>query len=145
MDSILLSIKKLLNIHESDNSFDLDIIMLINSAFSTLSQFGVGPTNGFTITDEAATWNDYTSDELVINSVKTYIYLKVRILFDPPTSTAVIDAINKTISELEWRLNVMVETGALKTDSSELEERVNTLENRVNAHDELFKTLVGEE
>lgn len=112
MDSILKSIKKMLNVHESDPSFDQDIVMLINSTFVTLNQIGVGPVKGFTITDASETWDEFITDvdDISINSVKTYIYLKVRLVFDPPTSSSVMEAINKNISELEWRLNVMAES-----------------------------------
>lgn len=112
MDSILLSIKKMLNVHEDDHSFDTDIVILINSTFVTLNQIGVGPIKGFAITNEAETWSQFIpdADDISINSVKTYIYLKVRLVFDPPTSSSVMDAINKNINELEWRLNVMAES-----------------------------------
>lgn len=112
MDSILKSIKKMLNVHEDDHSFDHDIITLINSTFVTLNQIGVGPTKGFMITDASETWDEFISDvdDIAINSVKTYIYLKVRLVFDPPASSSVMEAINKNINELEWRLNVMAES-----------------------------------
>ena len=112
MDSILQSIKKMLNVHKDDSSFDTDIITLINSTFVTLHQIGVGPTNGFMITDASETWDEFIADadDISINSVKTYIYLKVRLVFDPPTSSSVMEAINKNINELEWRLNVMAES-----------------------------------
>lgn len=112
MDSILKSIKKMLNVHEDDISFDTDIITLINSTFVTLHQIGIGPTDGFMITDASETWEDFISDadDISINSVKTYIYLKVRLVFDPPSSSSVMEAINKNVNELEWRLNVMAES-----------------------------------
>ena len=112
MDSILQSIKKMLNVHESDNSFDTDIVMLINSTFVTLMHIGVGPVKGFAITGADETWDEFIADadDISINSVKTYIYLKVRLVFDPPTSSSVMEAINKNINELEWRLNVMAES-----------------------------------
>ena len=112
MDSILLSIKKMLNVHVDDTSFDTDIITLINSTFVTLNQIGVGPVGGFSITDKSETWDEFIADadDISINSVKTYIYLKVRLVFDPPTSSSVMEAINKNVNELEWRLNVMAES-----------------------------------
>ena len=112
MDSILQSIKKMLNVHGDDHNFDTDIIILINTTFVTLHQIGVGPTNGFAITGKDETWDDFIADadDISINSVKTYIYLKVRLVFDPPTSSSVMEAINKNINELEWRLNVMAES-----------------------------------
>lgn len=106
MDSILTSIKKLLGITEDYEHFDQDIIMHINSVFMILTQMGVGPAEGFRIEDDSSTWSDFTSDLKVLESVKSYIYLKVRLLFDPPTSSSVLDSTNRLISELEWRLNV---------------------------------------
>ena len=106
MDSILTSIKKLLGITEDYEHFDQDIIMHINSVFMILTQMGVGPADGFRIEDDSAIWSDFTSDLKVLESVKSYIYLKVRLLFDPPTSSSVLDSTNRLINELEWRLNV---------------------------------------
>lgn len=106
MDSILTSIKKLLGITEEYEHFDQDIIMHINSVFMILTQMGVGPEEGFSIEDDSASWSDFTSNAKVLESVKSYIYLKVRLLFDPPASSSVMDSMNRMISELEWRLNV---------------------------------------
>lgn len=111
MDSILTSIKKLLGIAEDYTNFDTDIIIHINSVFSILTQLGVGPSEGFSISDKRDTWYDFIGDSTKIELVKTYIYLKVRLIFDPPQSSSVIDAINRTINELEWRLNVSVDPG----------------------------------
>ena len=102
-ESILLSIKKLLGIMPDYTQFDDDIIIHINTAFATLNQLGVGPSEGFMIEDRFAEWQDYTTSKN-LTMIKTYIYLKVRLLFDPPTSTALIESINRTISELEWRI-----------------------------------------
>ena len=113
MDSILTSIKKLLGIADEYEQFDTDIIMFINSAFSVLTQLGVGNESGFAITGKTETWDDYLSgSELVkeqLEMVKTYVYLKVRVAFDPPSSSFVLEAFNKQISELEWRINVVVD------------------------------------
>lgn len=109
-ESILTSIKKLLGIPEDYEHFDQDIIIHINSVFMILNQLGVGPTEEFTITDKTAVWSDFISDNKKIESVKTYVYMKVRLLFDPPLSSAVMDCINKVINELEWRLNVAAES-----------------------------------
>jgi len=117
MDSILTSIKKLLGIAEDYEHFDPDIIVHINSVFTILYQMGVGPENGFEISDKYATWSDFTSNETLLNSVKSYVYLKVRLLFDPPTVSAVSEATKNMISELEWRLNVEVDPGDETTDS----------------------------
>lgn len=110
MDSILTSIKKLLGITEDYENFDADIIMHINSVFMTLRQIGVGPEEGFFIEDKSATWTDFMGDETKIESVKTYMYMKVRLLFDPPLSSAVIECMNRSISEFEWRLNLEAES-----------------------------------
>ena len=109
MDSILVSIKKLLGIAADYTHFDPDIIMHINSAFSILTQLGVGPPEGFRIEDNTKTWNDFIGDTTRIDAVKSYIYLKVGLMFDPPTSSAVLSAKERQISELEWRLNVAAE------------------------------------
>ena len=112
MDSILTSVKKIIGSSEEDESFDTDLIIHINSVLMILSQLGVGPEDGFSITDKSAVWTDIIGDNKFIEAVKTFVGLKVRLIFDPPTSSAVLDSINKTISELEWRINVMVENKA---------------------------------
>lgn len=109
MDSILTSIKKLLGITEEYEHFDADIVMYINSAFSVLAQLGVGPKNGFRIEDESSDWSEFLNDDPRLEFVKTYVYLKVKLAFDPPLSSAVIESINRQISELEWRINVAVD------------------------------------
>ena len=106
MESILTSIKKLLGIAADYEQFDTDIIIHINSAFSTLTQLGVGPSGGFVIQDETSTWSVFTADDPKLEFVKTYIYLKVRLVFDPPTTGSVIEAIKQNISEYEWRLMI---------------------------------------
>ena len=110
MDSILTSIKKMLGITEDYTHFDTDIVMHINSVFSILTQLGVGPPEGFYVQDKTTIWYEYISDPNKIEMVKSYMYLKVRLLFDPPSSSSVIEAFNKQISEFEWRLNIAVET-----------------------------------
>lgn len=109
MDSILASIKKLLGVPEEYTQFDADIIMHINSVFLNLNQLGVGPETGFAIENDSAKWSDFIKDNVKLNAVKTYMYMKVKLLFDPPLSTSVIESMNRTISELEWRLNVVVD------------------------------------
>lgn len=106
MESILASVKKTLGIDEVHTGFDEDIILHINSVFAILQQMGVGPENGFSISDDSTIWSDYIADVNQLNFVKSYIYLKVRLLFDPPVSSGAIESINKLISELEWRLFV---------------------------------------
>lgn len=106
-ESILTSIKKLLGIDENYTHFDADIIMHINSVFSILTQMGVGPANGFSISGKGDTWSAFITDKPNIFSlVKSYVYMKVRLLFDPPLSSAAIESINRQISEFEWRLFV---------------------------------------
>lgn len=110
MESILTSIKKLLGISEDYEFFDQDIIMHINSAFSVLTQLGVGSEKGFFIEDAGAIWLDYLPDDPRLEFVKTYVYFKVKQAFDPPMSSAVMDAINRQITELEWRINAAAES-----------------------------------
>ena len=109
MESILTSVKKLLGIAEEYTAFDPDIIMSINSVFAILEQLGVGPDGGFSISDVTATWSDYfgDSEEVVkAEAVKNYVGLKVKLMFDPPTSSSVMQATSNMVNELEWRLNV---------------------------------------
>lgn len=120
MDSILTSVKKIIGISEEDESFDTDLIIHINSVLMILNQLGVGPEDGFSITDKSAVWTDLIGDNKLIEAVKTFVGLKVRLIFDPPTSSAVLDSINKTISELEWRINVMVENKANVSGGEEI-------------------------
>lgn len=111
MDSILNSIKKLLGIDPSYTNFDQDITMHINSVLTILTQLGVGPSEGFVVEDEGTEWRDYIPDDAPakIEAIRSYIYLKVKLLFDPPLSSAVIESTNRLISELEWRINVAAE------------------------------------
>jgi hypothetical protein len=121
MDSILTSIKKLLGISEEYEHFDPDIVMHINTVLSILTQLGVGPDTGFAISDKTTLWSDYLPDESMatIEMVKTYIYLKVKMMFDTSTMTgSAISSAENLISELEWRLNVAVDHGG-KIDESE--------------------------
>jgi hypothetical protein len=98
-----------LGIAEDYEQFDVDIIMHINSVFAILTQLGVGPTEGFYIEDDGPEWSDYLEDNRLIETVRSYMYMKVRLMFDPPTSSAVMDSMNRMISELEWRINVAVD------------------------------------
>lgn len=106
-ESILLSIKKLLGIEPDYTHFDPDLIMHINSVFLILSQMGVGPSSGFLISSADDLWSSFLPDDpQMLAMVKTYMYLKVRLLFDPPLSSSVVTAINEEIKEFEWRLYV---------------------------------------
>lgn len=110
MESILTSIKKLIGITEEYTQFDVDIMIHINSAFGILCQLGVGPADGFRISGKEDTWDQFLQDEKKLELVKTYVYLKVKILFDPPLSSAVMDCVNREISQCEWRLMVTAES-----------------------------------
>lgn len=109
-NSILISIKKLLGIDKDYVQFDQDIIININSALMSLMQLGVGPQSGFKIRGEEETWNDFIGERIDLESVKTYIYLKVRLTFDPPQSSYLIENIKEQLKEIEWRLNFQVES-----------------------------------
>lgn len=106
-DSILISIKKLLGISKDCTDFDTDIIIHINTTFMILNQLGVGE-EGFQIEDNSSTWDEFVNLEQ-LSAVKSYVHLKVKLLFDPPTNSFLVDAINESIRELEWRLNVKAE------------------------------------
>lgn len=112
-DSILTSIKKLLGITEEYTHFDADIMMYINGVFINLTQLGIGPSNGFKIENAGNTWDEYIDDpnsDILLSAVKTYIYLKVKLIFDPPLNSSVMESIKQQINELEWRLNMQVES-----------------------------------
>lgn len=110
-ESILTSVKKLLGIDENYTHFDPDLTMHINSVFSILTQMGVGPADGFSITDKSENWSDFIAgDPCKFQLVKSYMHLKVKLLFDPPLGSAVIESINRQISEFEWRLFVVADS-----------------------------------
>ena len=109
MESILTSIKKLLGIPEDYTQFDSDLIMHINTVFLNLTQLGVGPEEGFSIQNENDAWSDFIDNNAQLQAVKSYMYLKVKLLFDPPLSSSVIESMNRMIAELEFRLNVAVD------------------------------------
>lgn len=110
-DSILKGTKRALDVPEDYTVFDQNIIMYINGVFSTLNQLGIGPVDGFEIEDDSATWTDFLGTNVRYNSVKTYMYLRVRMLFDPPGTSFLIDALTKQKDELEWRLCALRESG----------------------------------
>lgn len=111
-DSILKSTKRALDVPENYDVFDGSITMHINSVFSTLTQLGIGPVDGFQIEDDVPTWTQYLEGNSKLNNVKTYMYLRVRYLFDPPTTSFLLTAIKDEIRELEWRINAEHETQA---------------------------------
>lgn len=106
MESILTSIKKMLGIAEEYTHFDADLIMHINSVLSILTQIGVGPSEGFLIEDDIAVWTDFIPANARLELIKSYAFMKVKLVFDPPLSSAVIESMNRNISELEWRIQV---------------------------------------
>ena len=117
MESILTSIKKMLGIAEEYTHFDADIIMHINSVLMTLTQLGVGPASGFYIEDETTSWTEFIPDMTKLQAVKTYVYLKVRLVFDPSSlGSATLAAYERQIQELEWRLNVSAEDSGIEYD-----------------------------
>lgn len=110
MTSILTTIKKLLGIEEDYEQFDADVVIQINSAFMNLNQIGVGPDNVFSIEDKTSTWSDFLQDRTDLQAVKSFIYLKTRLTFDPPQSSYLLESIKEQIKELEWRLNNQIIT-----------------------------------
>lgn len=111
MESILTSIKKLLGIVEEYEHFDSDIIMHINSVFMDLNQLGVGPSEGFSIMDDEAIWSDFIEDEVMLQAVKSYMYLRVKVLFDTSSmGSSTLAAYERQIQQWEWRLNIKAET-----------------------------------
>ena len=108
-DSILDSIKKILGMPPDYDAFDTDLVIHVNSVFGILAQLGVGPAGGFSISDNTTLWKSYLGDSKDLEMVKSYIALKVRLVFDPPTIGAVMDAMKEQIREYEWRLNVQVD------------------------------------
>lgn len=120
-DSILDTIKSMLGPAEDYDEFSTDILIHINSALSILTQLGVGPTNGFRVLDKTDTWGEFIpAGREDLDSIKTYVYLRVKLVFDPPTNSAALEAIKETIKEFEWRLNAAVES----TLNSEGEEEI---------------------
>ena len=110
--SILNDIKKMLGLDSDYTPFDTDVIILINNAMMTLQQYGVGPKQGFVLTDASQTWNDFFTESQgkMLEGVKTYIYLKVKMVFDPPATSFVLDAFKSTCDEIEWRLKEQMES-----------------------------------
>lgn len=116
-ESILNNIKKMIGILADDTSFDTDIIININNAFGNLLQLGIGPENGFRITDSTNTWRDYTTDEKILDNIKTFIYIKTKINFDPPLNASLLESYKETLKETEWRLNFSYEINKKEASS----------------------------
>ena len=111
MESILISIKQFVGVAEEYHHFDPPIIMHINSVFSDLWQLGVGPVEGFAIEDDTSTWGDFISlDDRKFNAIKSYMELRVKLLFDPPLNASVLQSMQREVDKWEWRLNVAAET-----------------------------------
>lgn len=127
-DSILLTIKKLLGIDKNYNVFDSDIVIHINSVFMILCQLGVGPDKPFSIEGESETWSQFSPDTSLYQLVKSYIYLKVRLIFDPPSTGVLHQAVERQISEFEWRLNVQGEELNKESDGDKNNSEDNNLE-----------------
>lgn len=108
-ESIFESIKSLLGPDASYDVFDQDILIHINTAISVLTQLGVGPATGFMVTGSDETWQDFIGNDKILQMVKTYIYMKVKMAFDPPANSSVLNAYNEACKEYEWRLNVEVD------------------------------------
>lgn len=120
MSSILTSVKKSLGLEASYTDFDADIILFINSVFATLNQLGIGPEQGFAIEDATPTWDAFLGSDLRLNNVKAYMYLRVRLLFDPPGNSFAIDSMAKQITELESRINMYRESYAWTAPDGDL-------------------------
>jgi hypothetical protein len=114
-ESIFESIKSLLGPDASYDVFDQDILIHINTAISVLTQLGVGPATGFMVTGADETWQDFIGDDKILQMVKTYIYMKVKMAFDPPANSSVLNAYNEACKEYEWRLNVETDPFKLQT------------------------------
>lgn len=132
-DSILLTIKEMLGLSKTYPAYNTDVIRNINGSLFTLMQLGVGPSTGFRITGESETWNDYIGDRKDLDAVVNFIYIKARIVFDPPTSAAVLQALKEEAKEYEYRLNTQVEHGPYRVTpagyiitESEIDEIMNT-------------------
>lgn len=109
IESVLLSVKHQLGINEDDTSFDVDLINCINMALNTLTQIGLQPEEGVRITDVEDTWDSILEDDPMLETIKTYIFMKVKLAFDPPQSGGLIDVYKSQIAEMEWRLGITFE------------------------------------
>lgn len=116
-NNILHTVKKMLGITAEDTHFDLDIMIHINSTFSVLAQLGVGPENGYTISSGEETWDELLEESKLLTMVKSYTFLRVRSLFDPPTNASLFDAMEKMIKEYEWRIEVAVTEGKVSSNA----------------------------
>lgn len=120
-DSILETIKKLIGIDKLYDVFDLDIIVAINSSFMILNQLGIGPEKPYSIKGSDETWADFFGDEEIFGLAKSYIYLRTRLLFDPPSSGVLHEAVERQISEFEWRMHVQADYNDAKEEGTTAE------------------------
>lgn len=110
-DSILSDMRALVLSNESSTDFDKDLIIHINSTFSLLHQLGAGPPEGFSIEDDSAIWASFSSDETLLGLVKTFMFLNLRLIFDPPVNSFTLESMKQQIEEYKWRINVVVDRG----------------------------------
>lgn len=115
-ESILNSTKKLLGIFSSVDAFDTELILHINSVLSALVQMGIGPSEGYAITDAENTWSQFLGNDKRLESVKTYVFMRVRLLFDPPSNSSVIQAYENQIKEFEWRNYIVKDTDRINSE-----------------------------
>jgi hypothetical protein len=109
MESILITIRSMLDVDQDYDGFDTSIIAGINTAIFSLSQLGIGPDGGYSITGETETWSDLFDGVSNLDAVKSYIWLKTKMEFDPPTTSFLLESINRQLTQLEWRLMVEVD------------------------------------
>lgn len=109
-EGILASIKKMLGLEEDYTPFDVDVLIHINNAFMTLCQMGIGPKEGFNVSGYEETWTDFLTNNVMLGGVKTWVYLQVKMIFDPPANSFVMDAYKTQAEQILWRLNVQAES-----------------------------------
>ena len=129
-ENILQSIKLMLGLMPNDTSFDSVIVMHINSTFLDLQQLGVGPEDGFSLDNSNSKWEEFIPKGPLLNAVKPYVYLNVKMLFDPPTNTATIDSINRQIARIEWRISIETEAEKIDSKGDEPDEDLEQEENQ---------------
>ena len=141
MDSILTSIKKLLGVAEDYTHFDADIIIHINAVFMDLTGLKVGPSSGFIITDKSAVWTDFVSNPLRLAAIKSYMYLRVKLLFDPPTNASLLNSMQQQIEKFEWLINVAAENDRSGIVDDNVSEEIKALIAELESENETLKSL----
>lgn len=139
-DSILMSIKHMLNIEDEEMHFDNDVGMFINSEFMTLNQLGIGKP-GFSIVDANTKWTDFSDDLTLIQTVKEYVYLRARLVFDPPASSIVAEEFNKKLQEDQWRLNIQAEKSWEEYDGQSDEGQYHSDRHEIDGENLIIRTL----